>query len=173
MANARTTSPSNTPALRCNVCGNLETSIPLEYGHRLETIMRRATDGCQTCSLVGEAVIAIQGGRGETPDVKVGWDISRIQGLRIVVGAFMSSTFLHGIDMFSKDGRRLPTKFPSSFAFAYANSAASYRGQNALASDRECRKADKRFRPYRICYGRSFNQRLDAGLRAQPFVLLA
>ncbi len=90
--------------LRCAICGNLDISTPLEYGHSLVSILQQASHGCKTCSLLCNAVMALCE-EVALDEVKVGWDTNRIQGLRIVVGAISSNVFLHGIDMFTTYGK--------------------------------------------------------------------
>jgi hypothetical protein len=87
----------------CSVCKGLDESVSLDYGVPLLHIRRSATDGCQTCGLLLRSALSLNG--LEDTNLTIGWDMMRLDGLRIVVGSIEPRVFLFGLDMFVADGK--------------------------------------------------------------------
>ncbi|OAQ90114.1 heterokaryon incompatibility protein [Purpureocillium lilacinum] len=90
-------------ASACALCNGLVDAVPLDHGHRLTLLRRQAAQGCRTCELVSDAVLAINQEEQPSENLRVGWDTMRIRGLRVVVGADVTGLFLFGIDLYSPD----------------------------------------------------------------------
>ena len=88
-------------ASACALCNGLVDAVPLDHGHRLSLLRRLAGQGCRTCEVVSDAVLAINLEEEPSEKLRVGWDTMRIRGLRVVVGADVTGLFLFGIDLYS------------------------------------------------------------------------
>lgn len=71
-------------------------------------IQAQAALGCAKCALVSEAVLTLMDDEVSIEDTSIGWDIKRIQGLRILVSHRLTGCYLFGIDLFGTTGIAYP-----------------------------------------------------------------
>ena len=114
----------------CSVCKGLDESVCIHgegpgargvcitSGQSLEIIHNAAKKGCPTCTLLADAISKMKPSAIHDQDIKVGWDINRLDGVRVVAHRAISqgptgevvdvlrSRFLFSIDIFARPGDR-------------------------------------------------------------------
>ena len=90
----------------CSVCKGLDKSLSLYHGTPLMDIRESYVTGCRTCGVLLHSVLALKDDGIKDTNLIIGWDTTRIDGLRIVVGSIEPKGFVLGIDMFVRDGKK-------------------------------------------------------------------
>jgi hypothetical protein len=90
----------------CSTCKDLDKSLSLDHGTPLIYIRKSYATGCQTCGVLLRSVLTLKDDGIQDTNLMIGWDTTRIDGLRIVVGSIEPRGFLFGIDMFVRDGKK-------------------------------------------------------------------